>query len=183
MSSTTLPEVKFLGPKDFEEMGLPTVLYKYRRWDNTYHRRIIKEREVYFARPDSFDDPLDCHIPLRYDLLTDDDIMKSYRKDIREQNPGWDDEKVEEKTIIWFNKGLLRDKKRLNELEKRFWQEFNDRFGVFSLTPIPDSKEMWVKYAYNYTGFCVGFKTLSLVKDRQNFGGGGESGILMIYQN
>ena len=73
-----------------------------------------------------------------------------------------------------FDKGLFRDKVRLEEHEEKFWQEFNNRFGVLSLTPVPDSKEMWMKYANNYTGFCVGFKTLELVKDQQNFGGGGE---------
>jgi len=56
--------------------------------------------------------------------------------------------------------------------EVKFLGPKDDRFGVLSLTPVPDSKEMWVKYANNYTGFCVGFKTLNLVQDRQNFGGG-----------
>lgn len=82
MPNPSLPEIKFLGPRDFEEMDIPPVLYKYRNWDDRYHRRIVKERENYFARPDCFKDPLYCHIPLRYDLITNEDILNKYRNDL-----------------------------------------------------------------------------------------------------
>lgn len=173
MSPTPLPEAKFLGPQSFEEMDVPKILYKYRNWENPLHRRILREREIYFASPSSFIDQYDCHIPRRFDLLTDKQILDKYRTDLRKQYPSWEIDKLEKEAKNWFDKGLLRDKKNITAFDKEFWDEFNKMFGVLSLTPISDSKEMWIKYASNYSGLCVGFKSLILFKDNQHFGAGG----------
>ncbi len=42
----------------FAEMNLPKILYKYRDWNNHFHKTILTERKVYFAQPTSFEDPL-----------------------------------------------------------------------------------------------------------------------------
>ncbi len=188
MSQTPLPEVKFLGPQSFEEMDIPKILYKYRDWENPFHRKILREREIYFAPPNSYVDPYDCHIPRRFDLLTDKQILDKYRTDLRKQNPSWGTDKLEKEAKNWFNKGLLRDKEHIATYDKEFWNDFNRLFGVLSLTPVLDSKEMWIKYANNYSGFCVGFKSLILFKDNQHFGAGGpvsyfsELPVLIPYQ-
>lgn len=38
---------------------LPTILYKYRDWNNLNHRRIITNKELYLAKPGSFNDPFE----------------------------------------------------------------------------------------------------------------------------
>jgi hypothetical protein len=188
MSDTLLPEVKFLGPQSFEEMDIPEILYKYRDWGNPLHRRILREREVYFASPGSFIDHYDCHIPRRFDLLTDEQILNKYRTDLKKQFPAWGAEVLEKEAKNWFNKGLLRDKDQIASLDSEFWKEFNKMFGVLSLTPVPVSKEMWIKYSSDYSGICVGFKSLILFRDSQHFGAGGpvsyysELPILVPYQ-
>lgn len=188
MSTRNLPEAKFLGPQPFQEMDIPKVLYKYRDWENPLHRRILKDREVYLASPDCFIDRYDCHIPRRFDLLTDDQILNKYRTDLKKQFPAWEDERLEKEAVAWFKRGLLRDKENIKYYDEMFWEEFNLLFGVLSLTPIPDSKEMWIKYANNYSGFCVGFKSLELFEDFEHFGAGGpvsyyeELPILIPYQ-
>lgn len=51
--------------KTLEEMtGLPEVVYKYRDWNNNFHKKIITNREVFFAAPTSFEDPLDCKLDI-----------------------------------------------------------------------------------------------------------------------
>ena len=174
MPTQELPEIKFLGPHDFEEMDNPSVLYKYRDWKEKNHRRILREREVYFSRPDSFKDPQDCNIPRRFDLLTDEDIRIKYYEDLKKDNPSWDDNRLNQETQIWVDKGLLKDLDRISEIEEKFWGDFNDRFGVLCLTRKPDSKYMWENYSNNHSGICVGFKSLPLFRDRQHFGAGGK---------
>lgn len=173
MSSNPLPEAKFLGPQSFEEMDIPSILYKYRDWENPLHRRILREREIYFASPGSFIDPYDCLIPRRFDLLTDEQILKKYRVDLRKQNQSWGTDILEQEAKKWFDEGLLRNKEHITNFNREFWDDFNRMFGVLSLTPVPDSKEMWIKYASDYSGICVGFKSLILFKDTQHFGAGG----------
>ena len=172
--SNDLPKITELGPKSFDELDLPPTLYKYRTWEQPFHQRILRNKEVYFARPDSFKDKLDCKIPLRYDLLTDNYIRARYRNDLRKENPDWEEQRINLEAEIWFKKGLLRDKNRIKALEEQFWLEFNERFGILSLTPIWNSIEMLQYYSSGFSGFCVGFDTINLVQDQQSFGGGGE---------
>lgn len=188
MCNTPLPEVKFLGPQSFEDMDIPEILYKYRDWENPLHRKILREREIYFASPGSFIDTYDCHIPRRYDLLTDDQILNKYRKDLKKQFSAWGTEMLEKEAKTWFDKGLLRDKERIIFLNNEFWRDFNKIFGILSLTPVPLSKEMWIKYSNDYSGICVGFKSLYLFRDSKHFGAGGpvsyysELPVLIPYQ-
>lgn len=57
--------------KSFKEMDLPATIYKYRTWTDAYHQRIISHRQVFLARPTTFEDTLDCKGPIRYDLLSE----------------------------------------------------------------------------------------------------------------
>lgn len=61
----------FLTDDIFQEnsnikMNTPKKLYKYREWDNLYHREILENNMIYLASPSSFEDPLDCNPPIRY---------------------------------------------------------------------------------------------------------------------
>ena len=44
----------------------PPIVYKYRKWDNGFHHRIIKNNEVYFSAPKDFEDTLDCNPTVIY---------------------------------------------------------------------------------------------------------------------
>ena len=74
---------------DKSKMEIPTVIYKYRRWTDIYEKRVITDREVYLSSPRKFEDPLDCKIPIRYDLLTEKDIFDKYLYHSKQDNPNW----------------------------------------------------------------------------------------------
>ena len=40
----------------------PTVLYKYRCWDNDLHKKILTEKKLYLASPKEFEDKHDCYV-------------------------------------------------------------------------------------------------------------------------
>jgi len=64
-----------ISEKTFEEMKeLPDVVYKYRFWNDNYHKEIIYEQIVFMAKPSSFEDKLDCKLQKRYDLMSNQDI-------------------------------------------------------------------------------------------------------------
>lgn len=66
----------------------------------------------------------------------------------------------------WF--GGHRDD--VMKLQKKHIFDFLERFGVLSLTEIPDHNFMWFMYANNFTGFCIGFNSNIMF---QYLGGGG----------
>ena len=155
----------------FNKLKFPATVYKYRTANNPYHRTILSERVVYFAAPETFEDEFDCRVPVRYDLLTEDEIFEQYYKLLEKDNPLWSQRHLRDETVRWCNLALLRDKNRLYNIEKIEWKELNERFGVLSLTPVNDNLSMWRKYSNNFNGFCVGFNSKKLFS---GVGGGGD---------
>ena len=69
-------------PDDF-----PPILYKYRRWDDLYHKRILENNELYLSSPKHFNDPFDCRIPEDYYLLNNDDLKNQYIEKLLSEQP------------------------------------------------------------------------------------------------
>jgi hypothetical protein len=149
--------VKLNIVQDKSKMEIPSVIYKYRKWSDPYEKTIITNKEVYLSSPRKFEDPLDCKIPIRYDLLTEKDIFDKYFYHSKQDHPMWTRQQHRDHAREWTNKSPLKDKKYLKSFQKDFFEAFFDRFGVLSLTANSTSDDMWIKYADNYKGFCVGF--------------------------
>ncbi|HTA27228.1 MAG TPA: hypothetical protein VK809_05535 [Bacteroidia bacterium] len=47
----------------------PPVVYKYRDWNNNFHKRTVLNLELFLSSPSNFNDPFDCKIPIAYRLL------------------------------------------------------------------------------------------------------------------
>lgn len=159
----------------FEEMDLPKILYKYRDWNDDFHKTILTEQEIYFAKPSSFEDSLDCKIPIRYDLLTDDEIYQKYFAFSVQENPQFTAQQHHEHAKMMQSKGLMRDIDRIRVYQEQDIIDNDKRYGIFSMTAINNNLSMWEKYAACHKGFCVGFKTIPLFEYLMQLGcGGGE---------
>ncbi len=154
----------------FGDLKFPKTVYKYRTVKDENHLSVLTDQVVFFAAPRTFDDDFDCRIPERFDLLTDDDILDQYYKIFQKQQPNWDPILLRNEAIKWTNMGLLTDKARLQYIENTFWEEFNEKFGVLSLTENNSSLFMWTLYSDDFNGFCVGFDSRVLFRLA---GGGG----------
>ncbi len=159
-----------VSEKTFEEMELPETVYKYRVWDNPFHKTIITKQEVFFAAPTSFEDPLDCKNLIRYDLLTDEDIYSYFLMDSKEKYPERTRQQHRAYAREWSKKTPMNDKKYVKERVEQDFKEYDERFGVLSLTANPTNEAMWEKYANNHNGFAIGFNPLIMFP---YLGGGG----------
>ena len=81
MANGKVIEVTKIEEKNFADMEFPPVVYKYRNWNDQNHKTIITQKEVFFASPSSFDDPHDCRIPIRHDLLSYAEVEQKIRVD------------------------------------------------------------------------------------------------------
>ncbi len=130
-------------PIDFEkDQVIPKIVYKYRVWDNPYHQSIIKEQLVYLAPPTSFEDEKDCKLLERFDLLTEEEILTWYLLHSKKTNPERSENEHQEFASHWAKISPIRDITRTKELQEHFFQEYSKRFGVLSLTAVPDNIEM-----------------------------------------
>ena len=140
--------------------GMPKVLYKYRVWDDNFHKKILENNEVYYSAPNDFEDELDCNPPIEYPHGCE--LYKYFLQYSKIQHSN--------KNLLWHlrNAWLLYSSSPLpipNELkiiEESNKDEFNKRFGVLSLTTRCNNAAMWFKYSDNHKGFCVGFDTQKL---------------------
>lgn len=154
-----------------EKDDFPPTIYKYRSWTDNFHKEIISEQVVFMAKPSSFEDLLDCKLQKRYDLLTDNDIYNKYFEISKKDNPNWARQQHRKFARDWFKKSSMRNMEYIKQKQKEHFTEFDNRFGVLSLTANPKLYAMWDKYSDKHQGFCVGFHTKKMFK---NLGGGGE---------
>lgn len=142
---------------DDEEIHCPTILYKYRDWDNAFHRKILIENKVYLASPREFEDTNDCNLP---EVFPEKDELYGFFLNYAEKKyPNWPIWARRVFARYWSKRSPLAHPEQLSKINTEYTKKFYDRFGVLSLTIDCNNDAMWEKYAKNYKGFCIGFDT------------------------
>lgn len=145
---------------------MPDKLYKYRPFGvNTL--RAITEAEVFYAKPSTFNDPLDCdptidldidrvHLErLLYRMLLKRKPEEEARNDIgylRYMSSEYGDYKTEPEVENYLMRMVANDIKR--ELDAELGNE-----GVLSLSATWKSGLMWSHYADEHRGVCIEYDT------------------------
>jgi hypothetical protein len=150
--------------------NLPKTLYKYRKWNDKNQKTILSERIVFMSAPTGFEDKKDCKLVKRFDLMTEEDIFNKYLELSLSKDSNWSREQHIKHAKEWTLNSPMKNPEHIKKTQEFHFQEFDKRFGVFSITANPVNLEMWNKYSDNGTGFCVGFDTLELFN---HLGGGG----------
>ncbi|KAB7528235.1 hypothetical protein F8C76_10210 [Flagellimonas olearia] len=142
-----------------DDIEIPKVVYKYRHWEFEHHDKFIKNREVFLASPESFEDEKDCRNPIRYDLLDAKQTIELYETVSRREHPSRTRYQHRNEARKWARKGFLKDKNYQKEYEQHYNKEMDKRQGVLSLTAECCLDEMWKKYAKDGEGFCIGYNS------------------------
>ena len=155
----------------FDKIEFPDTLYKYRYWVDHNHRKLVTERQIFFAPPDSFKDTFDCKIPTRWDLLTEKEIYNKYLIESKEANCGFSRQQHRAFARYWTKKNLIRNEEHVTNWQKLAFEKHNERIGILCLTAFPDNKIMWNSYSNSHAGFCVGFDPKILLSSFPGAGG------------
>lgn len=153
-----------------DKIDLPKIVYKYRNWSDNFNKRFITEREVFMASPGSFEDKLDCNNPTRFDLLTKNEIYQYFIWSSKEMNPNFTRQRHRNFAREWSKQSLVNNPKYVKEFMDRSIIDYYEHDGILSLTENWNNDDMWIKYADNHKGFCIGYNTRTLFKF---LGGGG----------
>jgi len=141
------------------------ILYKFRNWENDFHKKILKEQEIYFASIAEFNDPFDSDIMFNYEELTESEQIQRIKDHVEYDYPQLilmeKEHKVRE---LWedssFKKPGMFEKNFRNHLKPKLEREF----GIFSLAGNKSNLLLWSHYANGHEGFCVGFGKNHLMK-------------------
>jgi len=143
---------------------LPKFLYKYRDWGNDLHKRVLGNKEIFFASSSSFNDPFDCTIPFRYDKLSKQQLMEMMDARLKEYEPNLTSRERQEIVRERFSDPNFMSAQFLKGYEGWGKDYISKNFGIFSLTKTPGNIVMWSHYAESHTGFCVGFNIDKLMQ-------------------
>lgn len=141
--------------------GIPETLYKYRVWDNKFHKRLITENEVFLASPASLNDPFDASLPFRYDpsVMTKENIFIKLLQQGRLIWPNASEEELHQLAYTEQQSGKFEDDTYWKDQHENAKAELHKTFGLLSLTTHPDNLLMWAHYANCHRGFCVGISS------------------------
>ena len=161
-------QLHIIGLSDIKRMNLPPVLYKYREFENPFHRKILTDNCVFFAAPNTFPDKKDCH-PV--EVFPSEGIVREHYWNKSFKEFPW--MSIEDRVQFVRNQVLtapIMDEATRGSLIEVLFSDYCMCHGVLSVTADPSNERMWNEYAKGHTGFCVGFDSTKLAMIS---GGGG----------
>lgn len=148
--------------------NVPVVLYKYRSWNNELHKRILSEREIWFAHPFDLNDPYDVRPP--YNIIGQDIDWERFRQELllagKRQEPYLTPEELEDEVNIRMAAAQEDAVKYFTQNRRTYIYERENynSIGVFSCCLSGLNEPMWAYYGDNHNGFAIGFDTVNLTR-------------------
>ena len=145
---------------------MPEVLYKYRDFNNEYHKRLLFNHELFFSSASQFNDPFDATLPFKYDEqeLTPENIFKKYYSILRKKHPELRDKEIHKLAYEEQRKGHISDDRQQERFEENITKQIHETIGIVSLTTTPENILMWSHYSNSHTGFCIGLDAKFIFK-------------------
>lgn len=143
---------------------IPEVLYKYRAWSNPFHRKLIKDQELFLASPADFNDPFE-NIPIRWDLLTYEDCFQKNLEMLSVFHKGKTKSELHQIAKEATDSKNLWHPDKLKKESETAIHNWNQSIGILSLSENCMNILMWSHYSDLHKGFVVGLNTESLMDD------------------
>jgi Protein of unknown function (DUF2971) len=137
----------------------PDVIYKYRKWNDEYQKRLLTHNELYMSPASLFNDPFDCKIYKNHYLLDTPEKIEEYINRSMKNNEDWmrkNNKKPEEQRKILEER--LSNLVKYQVTSEYYEDDFNNKYnGIASFSKRWDSILMWSHYAENHKGFAIGY--------------------------
>lgn len=133
---------------------IPKVIYKYRNFENCFHKKIISEQEIYLSKPSEFGAYNDINFKIDYD----------YVKNVENRKKAYLAENIPESEVYKY----LFDNPISDELLKKIETEQNayyvEKFGVFCGSETYRNSKLWEVFGGKKNGFCVGIDLVNAMQ-------------------
>lgn len=148
-----------------QQTNLQPVLYKYRDWNNCFHRLTIEKQLIQLSSPRKFNDPFDCAptVTIEGSKIVEESINNSI---FREHGNVSENERLKIRAEVLADPDYTNEKWR-EEKNDEFINYINKSCGVFCLTKEQDNILMWSNYSDNHRGFVIGFDTDKILNNSE----------------
>lgn len=144
----------------------PTAIYKYRDWENSFHKQLLVSNQLYTPTVGQLNDPFDSMLGYNYEKLRNEGLTKRvvalYYKEFGNV---LEEQGYTEKHLIGNDNPLLISElvKLKIQFDELFMENRKKFLGIISFSKVWNNTLMWSHYANGHSGFCVGFKTERLI--------------------
>jgi hypothetical protein len=139
-------------------------LYHYQPHDFKRLSQIVLGKELYFSKPNDFNDPWDCRPWWNTDNLDDPNAFNRhinwYIKITRKQMPNLPDTEIQKRANS-FRSDPNTFKEKMIEISLSIEETINQRYRVYCLSSKADSELMWAHYSNKHQGICLEFNVRS----------------------
>lgn len=153
----------------FQDLELPSITYKYRRWGNADHKRMLSHAEIHFSRPLDMDGGSELKYRVANQQIGDWHLY--YKSIVRKHFPDATEEELIVNATNMMRDMLDEDKKRAPILIEEIIQEHNEEWGALPLGATPTNSHLWEFFAQSGTGFSVGIVPKKIVTGPLFWGG------------
>ena len=125
--------------------------------------RIFTHNELYFSRPDQFNDPFDCKTHFTFKDCNENDIRKYFRHAFKEHEEDYaylsDSEKdcIIEDRVKEFRSGKSEFPKKMINTIKEYLPKSLDTLRILCLSEVYDEIRMWSHYSDGHQGIVLQF--------------------------
>ncbi|MEY3498586.1 MAG: hypothetical protein RL308_255 [Bacteroidota bacterium] len=142
------------------------ILYKYRNFTETSKKRtleIINKQELFFAGIESFNDPFDGKVHLRFDGKRNEIIAAQtrtqYTMNLKKEDKyeGITFEAAHKLVSENVTEEFISNRTEIEARIERI-QKIHNQKGVLALSSKNDNILMWSHYTFNHKGVCFGFE-------------------------
>lgn len=156
--------MKYDDPIVNDPESIPKILYKYRDWENEFHKSALINTEIYFASFDQFNDPYDGNISLRYhkEDITEENVFKKLYTLAKIVHPDWSEKQIHDYCFKIQKRRFFEDENHIRQVNESYYKKRCEDTGIFSLAMEPDNYLMWSHYGNSHKGFCIGYEIAEL---------------------
>lgn len=153
----------------FHDLILPDTVYKYRRWNNEEHKRLLTHAELMFELPFN----MDVGTELKYKItpLKGQQLLAFYQDKVKRLPQNLNKAERFKKAFAEFRISDFKDFSKVQKAVEELVKEMNDNFGALCLGGSNNNNYLWDHYGSSGHGFCVGIDPRRVVTDMSFFGG------------
>ena len=142
---------------------LPQFLYRYRSIASKNLDRTFTHNELYFSRPDQFNDPFDCKTHFTFKGCDEKDIRKYFEVASSIHPPNLSDSEIERFVNDYKSGNATFPQKMINMLRKDL-PKYQLTLRMLCLSEVYDNILMWSHYSDGHRGIVLQFDTAYIAK-------------------
>jgi hypothetical protein len=152
--------------------GFPSILYKYRTWNKSEHKRLLTHCELYYASPDEFNEITECNLDYDYNSVSEEDIYKFCEEKVKIDYKDYciSEKEFKEKVQELYSKNLFHDLNHREKSKRENREILNKSLSIFSASQHSNNARLWSTFTNERRGYCVGIDFTEIYKNDEIFG-------------